>query len=175
MGLTNPQVRPNEHIILSDNMFRDVVDNVVEVLRRELKDDPEQNLKHIRRNTEVFDEDVILIPKPPAIAVSFSDWSEGPTTMGQRYPQTVEYEIEINVFYYHAEAKNKIRKHEIRDALWDIARILRRNSDLNGLSSKGALIRGGEIMYRSRGDKLYEGGLIRLGVQTLDQTRRGVT
>ena len=169
------QMRPNEHFVETDDPFEGAVENICEVLRRELKEDPEQKLKYIRRNTEVLDEDVIVIPKPPVIAVEFSDWDENVSTIGQRYPQTVEYDIGIDIYYYHAEIKNKIRKKEIRKALWEIARMLRRNSDLNGLSAKGALIAGGRVIPRRRNNKLYEGGLIRLQVPVLDKTRRGVT
>lgn len=169
------QMRPNEHFVETDDPFEGAVENICEVLRREIKTDPEQKLTMIRRNVEVLNEDVILVPKPPVISVSFSDWSEFVSTIGQRYPQTVEYDIGIDIYYYHAEIKNKISKKEIRKALWEIARMLRRNSDLNGLSAKGALISSGQIVYRRRNDKLYEGGLIRLQVPVLDKTRRGVT
>lgn len=171
----NSQDRPNEFIVKTGNYFSDAVENICEILRREQREDPEQKLKYIRRLTEVLSDDVIIVPKPPCIAVAFSDFTEEVHTIGQRHPITVEVTIEINVFYYHSEVKDKIRKAEIRDALWEIARILRRNSDLNGLSSKGALIRGGELIYRARNDKLYEAGLIRLGVPILIKTRRGVT
>lgn len=169
------QVRPNEHYVETDNPFDGAIENICEVLRRELKEDSEQKLKYIRRNTEVLDDDVVLIPKPPVITVEFSDWDENISTMGQRHPQTVEYNIWIDIYYYHSEVKNKIRKKEIRRALWEIARLLRRNSDLNGLSSKGALIASGKPIMRRRNDKLYEGGIIRLLVPVLDRTRRGVT
>jgi len=169
------QDRPNEHIIQTDNYFHDSVENVCELLRREQREDTDQKLKYIRRLTRVENDDLIIIPKPPCICVAFSDWTEEVHTIGQRHPVTVELAIELNVFYYHAEVKDKIRKHEIRDALWEIARILRRNSDLNGLSSKGAIIRSGELIYRARNEKLYEGGLIRLTVPILIKTRRGVT
>ena len=171
----NSQDRPNEHIIKTGNYFSDSVQNVCEILRREQRDDPDQKLSYIRRLTEVLDDDVIIVPKPPCIAVAFSDFTEEIHTIGQRHPVTVEVIIELNIFYYHSEVKDKIRKAEIRDAMWEIARILRRNSDLNGLSSKGAVIRGGELIYRPRNDKIYEGALIRLGVPILTKTRRGVT
>lgn len=169
------QDRPNEHIIQTGNYFSDTVENICEILRREQREDTEQKLKYIRRLTEVQNDDLIIIPKPPCICVAFSDWTEEVHTIGQRYPVTVELAIEVNVFYYHSEVKDKIRKHEIRDALWEISRILRRNSDLNGLSSKGARILNGELIYRARNDKLYEGGLIRMNVPVLIKTRRGTT
>jgi hypothetical protein len=169
------QVRPNEHYIECDNPFDGAIENICEVLRRELKEDSEQKLKYIRRNTSVLSEDLVLVPKPPVISVSFSEWEENRSTIGQRYPQTVEYSIWIDIYYYYQEIKNKRAEKDVRMALWEIGRLLRRNSDFNGLSSKGALIQGGRPILRRRNDKLYEGGLIRLLVPVLDQTRRGVT
>jgi len=169
------QIRPNEHYVETDNPFDGAIENICEVLRRELKEDTEQKLKYIRRNTQVTSEDLVLVPKPPVISVSFSDWEENVSTIGQRYPQTVEYSIWIEIYYYYQEIKNKRAEKDVRRALWEIGRLLRRNSDFNGLSSKGAQIHGGRPILRRRNDKLYEGGIIRLLVPVLDQTRRGVT
>jgi len=169
----NGNVRPNDNIIYTGNVFSDSVSNTVEILRRELIEDPDQKLKYIRRLTDVLEDDAILIPKPPCITVYFTDWEENFSTIGQRYPQTVEYKINLNVYYYHSEINNKIRDSEIRDALWEISRIIRRNSDLNGLSSKGVFffVSGG-VTYKQRNDKMYQGGIIRLMVPVIDRERR---
>lgn len=168
--------RPNANIILSDNPFADVVDNIVKILKRDLRDeyDSNSNLKYIRRLTDVLDDDVILIPKPPCITVSFMDWEEEITTIGQTN-QSFVYKIMLDIYYYHCEAKNTIRDKEIRDALWEISRVLRRNSDLYGLSSMGALIKGGSVIYKKRNNALYQGGLIRLQVPLKGKERRGTT
>lgn len=169
------QIRANEHYIEGDEPFDAIVKNTIEILKRELKEDSGQKLKYLRRNIDVVEDDPMLIPKPPLIAVEWIDWNENITTMGMKYPQTVELNNGVDIYFYHSEVINKIRKKEIRGALWEIARILRRNSNLNGLSSKGALIIGGRFAYRRRNKKLYQGGLIRLQVSLLDQTRRGIT
>jgi hypothetical protein len=59
--------------------------------------------------------------------------------------------------------------------MWEISRLLRRNSDLNGLSTKGALITSGEIGHRGKSNKFYTGGRIRMEVPVLFQERRGIT
>jgi hypothetical protein len=168
------QTRATPHLIETGNYFSDSVENICEILRREQREDTDSKLKYISRLTDVLNDDVIIIPKPPCITVSFGGWEEVIHTIGQKNV-TVEYIVELNIFYYHNEVQNNIRKSEIRDALWEVSRLLRRNSDLNGLSSKGAIIHGGEIVYRARNKSVYEGGLIRMSVPILDKTRTGVS
>jgi len=172
--MTHPyaQTRVLEHLIDTGNPFHDCVANITEILRRKIREDPNQELKAIRRLMDVYDDDVLLIPKPPAIAVSFADWEEEIHTIGKSPRVTAEYKVGINIFFYHSELTNNIRKSEIRDGLWEISRILRRNSSLNGLSSKGANIVQGEIMFRVRNERLYQGGIIRLAVPILEKITR---
>jgi len=166
---------PTGHLIKTGNLFSDIVNNFVEIIKREQREDKGQKLKYIRRLHEVYDGDVITVPRTPCIAVSFDSWSEGARTIGQKYPQAMHIEANIVVHYYHQELNNKIKDIEIRDALWEISRILRRNSDLNGLSSKGATIEEGVLAVRVKQNKVYVGGVIHMTVPVLFEERRGVT
>jgi hypothetical protein len=167
--------RPTENLILSGNYFKDAVDNIVKILNVEQIDDPDQELTYIRRVLDVHDYDIIKIPRTPAIAVAWQGFEETVRTIGQKHPVGVTIVNLITVYYYHDEIKDDIRKDEIRDALWEIGRILRRNSDLNGLSAEGASLEGGQIMNRIRNDIPYSGGLITMRVPVSIQTRRGVS
>lgn len=166
---------PTEHQIKTGNIFADVVHNIIEILNREQREDKEQKLKYISRLTEIIDEDAIIIPRTPSLAVSFADWSEEARTMGQKYPVSMDVVVGVDLFYYHQEFTPKIKKDEIRDAMWEISRILRRNSDLNGFSTKGAKITRGQVGSRARANKFYVGGMIRMEVPVLFQERRGIT
>lgn len=167
--------RPTENLLLSGNYFRDAVDNIVEILKREIDEDLEQELDYIKRVTEVYAHDPILIPATPAIAVVWTSFQELVREIGQRYPVGVTITNFITVFYYHEQIEDEIRKDEIRDALWELARILRRNSDINGLSAEGASIEDGQLMNRVRNDVPYSGGLINMKVPVHIRTRRGVS
>jgi len=167
--------RPTEHLILSGNSFRDVTDNIVEILKREQEDDPDQELTWIKRVHDVYDSDIIHIPQAPCIAVSWQGYQRTVKTIGQKYPVREDIINDVIIYYYHEEIKDDIKKDEIRDALWEIDRILRRNSDLNGLSAQGAAVEGGQLMNRIRAEHPYSGGLIRLRVPVSIRTRRGVT
>jgi hypothetical protein len=169
------QDRPTEHLIKSGNYFKDAVDNIVEIIEREQKDDTDSKLKYIKRVHKVFDHDVFRIPSLPAIAVSWVGWREQVRTIGQRSPVRFTIEVFITIYYYHGELSRNIRKEEIRDALWELARILRRNEDLNGLSSLGATITDGQMMNRMRANEGYAGGQINLVVPISVDDRRGIS
>lgn len=166
--------RPTDHLILTGNYFADSVDNYVEILKREIEEDPEQELDLIKRVTEVYDSDVTLIPSTPAIAVSWQGFDEVVRTIGQ-VNVGVTITNYLAVYYYHEEIYDEIKENEIRDALWELGRLLRRNSDVNGLSAEGATIEEGQRMNRMRNDKPYSGGLIQVRVPVQIRTRRGVS
>jgi len=168
------QTRPTEHLIETGNYFADTVDNLVEILNREQRDDADQALTYLSGVLEIHNEDILLIPSTPCIAISFEGFDEIIHTIGKTNV-TVETTIQINAYYYHQEINQRIRKNEIRDAMWELSRILRRNSDLNGLSSKGAQVSSGEVMSRLRQNGAFSGGLIKMQVPILHQTRRGVS
>ena len=168
--------RPTENLILSGNYFKDTVDNIVEFLKREIdSDDPNQELDWMKRVHDIYGDDVILVPSTPAIAVVWTGFTERVREIGQKYPVGVTLTSSVVVFYYHDQIEDEIRKDEIRDALWELARILRRNSDVNGLSAEGATIEDGQIVNRIRNDIPYSGGLINMSVPVHIRTRRGVS
>lgn len=171
------QDRPTQYLIKSPegNYYKDVVDNLVEILQRQQRDDPDQHLTDLSGVIEVSPYDIILIPSLPHLAVSWESKNEIVHTMGKENV-TVEIVNDVSVYYYLSELHERIRKDQIRDALWETERILRRNSDLNGLSSKGASIRDSVLQNRVRArGKTYAGGRIRLSVPILIRTRRGVS
>lgn len=173
------QVRRTEHLKTTGNFFKDSVDNTVEVLRRfqrgDINDpDPDMKLTYITKVTDVYDHDVYKIPKTPAIAVSWESYDEKIRSLGMQ-SVTAQIDNKLTIFYYHAELSVNIRKHEIRDALWEIARILRRNADLNGLSSQGTTVGNGQMLNRIRNGIPYAGGQLSLMVPILTKTRRGVS
>lgn len=176
MGFPYTQIIPgNEHLIQTENLFADCVLNLVEILKRKQRDKSiEQKLSYIRRLTNVYDDELIIVPSTPCISVVFNDFEEEIHTIGNRCV-TIEFKIRLEVFYYHGEVKNNIRKKEIRDALWEISRFIRENSGLNGLSSKGALIKRGTHAYRPRNNIIYEGALIDMEVPILAKTDRKTT
>ena len=173
--MTFTECLPTEHQIKTGNIFHDVVNNVIEILKREQREDKEQKLKYISRVTEIIEEDAIIIPRTPSISVAFSEWQEEARTMGQKFPVSMDVTVTLEIFYYHQELTPNIRKVEIRDALWELSRILRRNSDLNGFSTKGAKIVSGSVGNRGRANAFYAGGRIVMEVPVLFQERRGIT
>lgn len=168
------QDRPTKYLIKKGNYYRDIVANIVEILRREQRKDPDQRLTDQKRLTEVIEGDPFAVPQPPAIAVSWEEADEIPHTIGKRNV-TYESTSRVTVWYYHEELNENTRKEDIRDNLWEIARLLRRNSDLNGLSPKGAHVEHVEIVNRPRLDKWYAGGKIIFVVPVLMQDRRGIS
>jgi len=169
------QYRKTQYLINSGNCFRDVVDNIVEILRREQKEDVDSELSLFKRVHEIYDNDVFIIPATPAIAVSWTGFTEKVRTIGQQHPVHFTIENNVTIFYYHEELNVNIRREEIRDAMWEVARVLRRNSDLNGLSSVGATINSGQLVNRVRSNNVYAGGSIELIVPVLIESRRGIS
>ena len=167
--------RPTEHLILSGDYFADSVDNIVEIIGREQIEDSEQKLTYIKRVTEIFDYDTSQIATLPAISVSWEGFEEKVRTIGQKRTVGTTITNIIAIWYYHEEVQEEIRAKEIRSALWELDRILRRNSDVNGLSAEGATIEDGQAMQRLRGDTPYSGGLINMRVPVNIRSRRGVS
>ena len=173
--MTTVNERPTDNIINTGNIFADSVNNFVEILKREIDEDPEQELDWIKKVTEVYPYDAALIPSTPAIAVSWEAFSQVVRTIGQKHPVGMTITSYIVVYYYHEAIKDEIRKEEIRDALWELNRILTRNSDANGLSAEGATVGDGQVMNRIRNDISYSGGLVNMQVPVHTRTRRGVS
>jgi len=178
--MTLSQVRRTENLIASGNIFRDVVDNIAEIFKRyqqgDISDpDDDSELTYISRVTKIYRNDVIQIPETPAISIVWTSFDEKVRAIGHSYPVTIEITSHVAIYYYHDEINVDIRKDEIRDALWEFARLLRRNADLNGLSPKGAVISNGQLMNRMRNAKPYAGGLINVDVPIDVKSRRGVS
>jgi hypothetical protein len=163
------------YLIKSGNYFKDTVDNIVEILKREQTEDVDSELQYFKRVHDIYDNDVFIIPSPPAIAVAWTGFTEQVRTIGQRNPVHFTIVNKIIIYYYHEELNVNIKREDIRDALWEVARIMRRNSDLNGLSSVGATIISGQLINRVRSNNVYAGGTIEIDVPVLVEDRRGLS
>jgi len=166
------QDRPTQYLIKTGDYFDDAVANIVEIIKRMQVTDPGQYLTWIKRVHEVYPADLLIVPETPCICVDFVDHEEEIHTIGKKNV-TYELQIGIEIYYYHQQINEELREKEIRSALWELGRILRRNSFVNGLSSKGARIVSSEVLNRTRLNGVYAGGRVRYNVPVLIQEQRG--
>lgn len=168
------QDRPTEHLIKTGDYFTDSCLNLCEVIKREQKEDPEQELTLVKRVIEVVPEDLIIIPGLPLITCSFVGHQEKATTVGKQNV-THKLQITVQVHYYHEELNEQLRKSEITQVVWELTRIIRRNSDLNGLSPLGVDIVNSLVMNRQRANGTYAGARLELVVPVILQSRRATS
>lgn len=168
------QDRNTEYLISTGNYFTDAVENIIAVIRRELEQDSEQQFTYIARVVDIYDHDAAVIPTVPAIAVIFDGWQEKFTTIGKQNV-TNRMDLLLYIRYYHEILERSTDLKDIEKALWEIARILRRNTDLNGLSPMGMKVLQGEVVVTAKWDNNYTGGVIQVEVPILIQSRRAIS
>lgn len=168
------QDRATDRLIKTGNYFDDVILNMVEVIEYEIKNDTEQKFTELHRRIKIYDTDVVTVPTVPSIAIVFKGWTEKYNTIGKRNV-TTEIHCDVDIRYYQEILDKATEYRKTQKALWELSRILRRNGDLNGLSSLGLKISGGEIAARARWNSILAGGLISASVPIVIQSRRAIS
>ena len=168
------QDRPTANLVKTNNYFDDVPLNLCEIIRREQKEDPEQELTLVRRLISVVPSDLLIIPGTPMVTVSFFHHTEEALTIGKTNV-THELQIDTELHYYHQELNEQLDKREITKAVWELTRIIRRNADLNGLSPKGVKIVSSDVVNRVRVNGTFAGARIVVRAPVLLQSRRATS
>jgi hypothetical protein len=168
------QDRPTANLVKTGNYFDDAPANVCEFIKREQKEDPEQELTLVRRLIDAVPNDLLIVPGTPMVTCSYRSHTEDPTTIGKTNV-THKLQIDLELYYYHQELNEQLDKREITKAVWELCRIIRRNSDLNGLSPMGANIVSSEVANRARVNGTFAGARILVRVPVLLQSRRATS
>lgn len=116
---------------LTGDIEIDVISNLRELLRRELKNDPHFSLGAL----EIYDIDTELVPRFPAICLDLTNSQQEQTTIGPI--ATYIRRVHVNIWYYHADIVDKAVESAVRLAASRIVSVIFRNSDLHGYSKLG--------------------------------------
>jgi len=143
-----------------DNYFRNAVLNCIEVLKKF----PDENNRRIRK---FYEEDVVTPITPCFVVIATGSKDE---MRASQNLSRIRYTIHINleIWYYHADLTEEIKRNEITYILWEVSDLLKRNITLNGFVPKlGSEITGTRWVPQARGNKILAGGVINLLVKKL--------
>lgn len=144
-----------------DNLYRNAVRNCIQVLKDNFN---RRTGRHIR---QYYEEDVSN-PVTPSVAVLVSA-SEDQLRESQALRQ-MRYTINIGmeVWYYHADLTEEVKRNEITYILWEINDMLKQNITLNGFVPKlGVEVMGARWVPRKFSTKVVAGGVITLVAKKL--------
>jgi len=147
-----------------DNLYRNAVKNCIEVLKNNFTQETG------RKVTQYYEEDV-LNPNTPCLAVNVIS-SEDIMRSSQNLTQ-IRYTINIGmeIWYFHGDLTEEIKRNEITYILWEINYILKKNITLNGFVPKmGIEVRGARWLPQARGSRILAGGVISLVAKKLFST-----
>lgn len=146
-----------------DNYYRNAVLNCIEVLKKF----DEENTRKIKK----YYEEEVLNPVCPCfvvVATSSNDVMRAAQNLSR-----IKYTINIGleVWYWHADLTEEVKRNEITYILWEINHLLKRNITLNGFVPKlGIEVSGARWVPQQRGSRVLAGGVISLIAKKLYST-----
>lgn len=146
------------------NLYRNAVLNCIEVLKNNMVSETGREIK------QFYEEDVNS-PITPSIAVLASD-SDDEMRASQNLSR-IRYTINIGleVWYYHSDLTEEVKRNEITYILWEINSLLKKNITLNGFVPKlGVIVAGARWAPRLKGERTLAGGVISLIARKLYTT-----
>jgi len=147
-----------------NNLYRNAVKNCIQVLKDNFTSETG------RKVTTYYEEDV-LNPNTPCLVVNALS-SEDVMRSSQNMTQ-IRYTINIGmeIWYFHGDLTEEIKRNEITYILWEINYILKKNITLNGFVPKlGVEVRGARWLPQARGNRILAGGVISLVAKKLFTT-----
>lgn len=146
-----------------DNYYRNAVLNCIEVLKKF----DEENTRKIKK----YYEEEVLNPICPCfivVATSSNDVMRASQNLS-RIKYTINIGLEI--WYFHADLTEEVKRNEITYILWEINHLLKRNITLNGFVPKlGIEVSGARWVPQARGSRVLAGGVISLIAKKLYST-----
>lgn len=146
-----------------DNYYVNAVKNCIEVLKKF----PEENGRTIRN---YYEEDVAN-PITPCFCVTIvgSKDEMRATQALSRMRYTIN--IGMQVWYYHADLTEEVKRNEITYILWEINDLLKRNVTLNGFVPKmGIEVSGVKWYPQIKGSRVLAGGVLEVVAKKLYST-----
>lgn len=119
---------------------------------------------------DVFDDD-LQQGNPNTVVVEFMGHTEKYNTIGKKNV-SFDLRLRFNIFYYYREVDKGIKKSEIRDKTDAICRLIRGNSDLDGITGMGLEINSTRIISRLRSNGLVSGSVIDVIVPIFERYNR---
>jgi hypothetical protein len=139
-----------------DNLYRNAVRNCIQVLKDNFSARTGRHIRHY------YEEDMSN-PGTPSVAVLVVS-SEDTLRESQALSQ-MRYTINIGleVWYYHADLTEEVKRNEITYILWEINDLLKQNITLNGFVPKlGVEVLGARWVPRKFSTRVVAGGVITL-------------
>ena len=148
--------------ILGENsLYRNAVANCVKVLKDNFTSETGRKLK------QIYDEDVYL-PQTPSISVLAVGSDDVLRTAQNMTQKRYTIGIGLEVWYYHADLTEEVKRNEITYILWEINFLLKKYVTLNGFVPKlGCEVSGARWVPQARGDRIYAAGVISLVAKKL--------
>ena len=121
------------------------------------------------RLSKIYSED-IRVPVSNSVAIDIEGVEasrEGRAISGFNQHRYTLY-ITVAVWYYHEEMNPDVRKKEIQNILWKIAKMFMNHTTCNGFCNKlGTEVLGTEYLPRRFDNKIMAGGVVRLRLTKL--------
>ena len=121
------------------NVFIDVINNLKLVLDNAVKEGT-------LRVREVYNYDETGLTSFPSVSIVFNGHTEAVRTMGRQ--ATIQFNVNVTLYYYHAEALQAADRIELTKAAWDLSDIIRTNADANRFSNLGITIGQSQVVQR---------------------------
>lgn len=157
--MTDPELASTERlrnlIKLTGDIDVDVVLNLKELLRRELRYDEDFKLEKV---AEIYDTDTEAIPSFPAICIDITSAQTQQRTIGKERA-TFLRTVELDIKFYGADVNDKNATRIVRLGGSRISSVISRNADLNGYCRMG--LRLGAVTYP---DVVFGSKIIRAAV-----------
>lgn len=135
------------------NLFENGVANIKQVVE-DNKSSLTVNLK------EVYDEDVAL-PITPSVAVAFDSSTSVLRAAHALSRRRKTYDMRFEVWYYHSELNENVRRKQVTEVAWQINNIFEDNITLNGFVPKlGSTVEVVAYRPRIRSGKIIASALI---------------
>jgi len=144
-----------------NSLYRNAVKNCVQVLKDHFTPETGRTVK------QYYDEDIYL-PKTPSIAVLAVGSDDELRSVQNMSQMRYTINIGLEVWYYHADLTEEVKRNEITYILWEINFLLKKYVTLNGFVPKlGIEVSGARWVPVSRGDRIYAAGVISLVAKKL--------
>jgi hypothetical protein len=148
--------------VLGENsLYRNAVKNCVKVLKDNFTSETGRTIK------QYYDEDVYR-PITPSIAVLTVGSDDELRTVQNMTQMRYTINIGMEVWYYHADLTEEVKRNEITYILWEINFLLKKYVTLNGFVPKlGVEVSGARWVPQKRGNRIYAAGVISLVAKKL--------
>jgi len=148
--------------VLGENsLYRNAVKNCIQVLKDNFTAETGRTIK------QFYEEDVYL-PQTPSISVIAVGSNDDLRTVQNMTQMRYTINIGLEIWYFHADLTEEVKRNEITYILWEINFLLKKYVTLNGFVPKlGVEVSGARWVPQARGEKIYAAGVVSLVAKKL--------